>query len=94
MSYYPRSNETMDKLLALGHTGHNGVCMKLPTLPAWQFNRLELGCIEAVRRYGHHAAARMMAKARLPVWSAYRLIRIAMQHGVQYRRPMHRLFTR
>lgn len=86
MAYYPRSNDTMDKLLALGKGAY--------VLDGWQFNDLEKGCIIAVARYGHHSAARMMAKAKLPIYAALRLIQIAFKCGAKYRRPMHSLFNK
>lgn len=53
---------------------------------AWMYQPVERGAIEAVRRYGHYTASKMMYKAGFPIYAALRIIQIAFVNGARFRK--------
>jgi hypothetical protein len=74
-----KNNDAIIRLIELGTQARSWS-------DAWMYSPVELGAIEAVRRDGQYLAARLMARAKVPIRAALRLIQIAYANGAAYRR--------
>ena len=71
-SIHPRDNAAVAALVAYGEQGTDS-----PIPDLWLYSPVELGAITAIRRFGHYEAAKLMCLAKIPIFSALRLINIA-----------------